>query len=147
MQQRVRAKLFDLYLDGLTNSLASVNLPSFVKTYAGRVVESMAIGQPVVSWRIPGHPRTTRLFADGEQIVLFDDDDPERLADALQALRDDPARTRRIAAAGLANARKHHTSEHRVAQILQWIATGNTPTYWDAATKQHTPASQEALTA
>ena len=93
-QQRVRAKLFDLYLDGLSNSLASVNLPSFVKTYAGRVVESMAIGQPVVSWRIPAHPRTTRLFADGGQIVLFDDDDPDRLADALQALRDDPERTR-----------------------------------------------------
>ena len=147
MQQRVRAKLFDLYLDGLTNSLASVNLPSFVKTYAGRVVESMAIGQPVVSWRIPGHPRTTRLFADGEQIVLFDHDDPDRLADALQALRDDPARTRRIGAAGLANARKHHTSEHRVAQILEWIGTGITPTYWDAAPPQPAPAAQEALTA
>ena len=139
----MRAKLFDLYLDGLSNSLASVNLPSFVKTYAGRVVESMAIGQPVVSWRIPAHPRTTRLFADGGQIVLFDGDDPDRLADALQRLRDDPVRTRRIAAAGLANARKHHTSEHRVSQVLEWIGTGITPAYWDVAAGQH----QEAVTA
>ena len=147
MQQGVRAKLFDLYLDGLTNSLASVNLPSFVKTYAGRVVESMAIGQPVVSWRIPGHPRTARLFADGEQIVLFDHDDPERLADALQRLRNDPALAPRIGAAGLANARKHHTSEHRVAQVLEWIATGITPAYWDDEQQHTQTVHREALTA
>jgi glycosyltransferase involved in cell wall biosynthesis len=142
MLQRVRAKLFDLYLDGLTDSLASVNLPSFVKTYAGRVIESMAIGQPVVSWRIPGHPRTARLFVDGQQIVLFDHDDPDRLADALQRLRDDPALARRIGAAGLANARQHHTSERRVSQILDWIERGITPTYWDSQTLH-----EEAVTA
>jgi glycosyltransferase involved in cell wall biosynthesis len=136
MQQRVRAKLFDLYLDGLTDSLASVNLPSFVKTYAGRVVESMAIGQPVVSWRIPGHPGTARLFREGEQIVLFDNDDPEALADALQRLRRDPALACRIGAAGLANARAHHSSEHRVGQILDWIATGITPAYWEMTKQQ-----------
>jgi spore maturation protein CgeB len=108
----------------------------------------MSIGQPVVSWRIPGHPRTTRLFNDGEQIVLFDHDDPDRLADALQVLRDDPVRTRRIAAAGLANARRHHTSEHRVAQILEWIASGITPAYWDDAGQPSTQTSpQEAMTA
>ena len=44
--------------------------------------------------------------------------------------------------AGLANARKHHTSEQRVAQILEWIATGITPAYWDTEAQP-----QEALTA
>jgi len=129
--QTVRAKLFDLYLDGLAGNLASVNLPSFVKTYAGRVVESMSIGQPVVSWRIPGHPQTARLFGDGEHMLFFDADNPEHLADSLQRLRSEPGLAQRIGANALANARKHHTSEHRVAQILEWVADGIVPRLWD----------------
>lgn len=129
--QQVRAKLFDLFLDGLSNSLATVNLPSFVKTYAGRVAESMAIGQPVVSWRIPGRAQTARLFRDGEHILLFDNDDPEQLAAALERLRREPGLAQRLGEQGLANARAHHSSEHRVAQILAWIRTGITPTFWD----------------
>ena len=129
--QQLRAKLFDLYLDGLTASLATVNLPSFVKTYAGRVIESMAIGQPVVSWRIPNHPQTARLFAEDAEILLFDSDEPDRLADALERLRDEPGLAERIGARSLANARTHHTSEHRVAQMLEWTATGIAPRYWD----------------
>ena len=129
--QKVRAKLFDLFLDGLTGSLATVNLPSFVKTYAGRVAESMAIGQPVVSWRIPDHPQTARLFREDESIVFFDDDDPDRLAHSLQRLRDEPGFAQRIGERSLANAKSHHTSEHRVAQILAWTQTGITPRHWD----------------
>ena len=129
--QKVRAKLFDLFLDGLTNSLATVNLTSFVKTYAGRVVESMAIGQPVVSWRIPAHPQTARLFRDGEHILFFENDDPDRLAESLQRLRSEPGLAQRIGERCLVNARTHHTSEHRVAQILEWTQTGITPRYWD----------------
>ncbi|MDL2336330.1 MAG: glycosyltransferase [Pseudomonadota bacterium] len=127
----LRAKLFDLFLDGLTGSLATVNLPSFVKTYAGRVIESMAIGQPVVSWRIPAHPMTARLFREDETIVFFDNDDPEALAQQLNRLRSDPGLAVRIGERSLVNARKHHTSEHRVAQIVQWTQTGITPLYWD----------------
>ena len=128
--QSVRSQLFELYLDGLSGSLASVNLPSFVKTYAGRVIESMALGLPVVSWRIPGRPQTARLFRDGEQILLFDDDDPDRLADQLERLRFEPGFASRMGAAALANAREHHTSEHRVAQILDWIRHGMLPRHW-----------------
>lgn len=131
MLQTVRAKLFDLYLDGLANSLATVNLTSFVKTYAGRVVESMAIGQPVVSWRIPHHPQTARLFAEDRQILFFENDDPESLADVLQRLKREPGLAARLGQAGLGNAHVHHSSEHRVAQILEWIELGITPKYWD----------------
>ena len=129
--QQVRAKLFDLFLDGLSNSLATINLPSFVKTYAGRVCESMVIGQPVVSWRVPGRPQTERLFRDGEQILLFDGDDPDRLAAALERLKRESGLAQRLGEQALANARKHHTTEHRVAQILAWIQTGITPRHWD----------------
>jgi glycosyltransferase involved in cell wall biosynthesis len=128
---KLRAKLFDLYLDGLAGSLATVNLTSFVKTYAGRVVESMAIGQPVVSWRIPGHPQTARLFREGEEILFFEGDDPEQLAASLERLRDEPGLAERIGARALLNATTHHTSEHRVAQIVEWTRTGIVPRYWD----------------
>ncbi len=131
MAQQLRAKLFDLFLDGLTGSAATVNLPSFVKTYAGRVVESMAIGQPVVSWRIPGRPQTARLFREGEHILFFDGDDPERLADVLERLQRESGLAARLGERALANARTHHSSEHRVAQVLDWIATGLTPRHWD----------------
>ena len=135
--QQVRAKLFDLFLDGpsggggLSGSLATVNLPSFVKTYAGRVIESMAIGQPVVSWQIPNHPQTARLFREDEHIVFFDGDDPERLAHSLERLRRVPGLAIGISERALANARKHHTSEHRVAQIVEWTRSGIVPRYWD----------------
>jgi hypothetical protein len=129
--QKVRAKLFDLFLDGLSNSLATVNLTSFVKTYAGRVIESMAIGQPVVSWRIPNHPQTAKLFRDGEQILFFENDDPASLADALARLRGEPGLAARIGERSLANAKQHHTSEHRVAQILEFVQDGIVPRYWD----------------
>jgi glycosyltransferase involved in cell wall biosynthesis len=129
--QTVRAKLFDLYLDGLAGSLASVNLPSYVKTYGGRVLESMAIGQPVVSWRIPDRPQTAQLFREGEQILLFDNDDPEQLAAQLQRLRSEPGLAQRIGANALANAKAHHSTEHRVAQILHWVGSGVAPLHWD----------------
>ena len=127
---KVRATLFDLYLDGLVGHMATVNLPSFVKTYAGRVIESMAVGQPVVSWRIPEHPQTARLFEEGVQILLFDNDDPDELAHCLQRLRSEPALAARLGAQAQANAAAHHTTEHRVAQILDWIERGVVPRYW-----------------
>jgi glycosyltransferase involved in cell wall biosynthesis len=129
--QQVRAKLFDLFLDGLSDSLATVNLTSFVKTYAGRVVESMAIGQPVVSWRIPSHPQTARMFRENEHILFFENDDPDSLADTLERLKREPGLAERIGERCLANAKNHHTSEHRVAQILEWTRTGIAPRFWD----------------
>ena len=128
---KLRASWFELYLDGLCGHMATVNLPSFVKTYAGRVIESMAIGQPVVSWRIPRRPQTDRLFVEGRHILRFDDDDPDRLAIRLQTLRNDPALAGDIARQALDNAVTHHTSEHRVAQILDWVARDVTPRHWD----------------
>jgi len=129
--QQVRAKLFDLFLDGLAGGLATVNLPSFVKAYAGRVIESMAIGQPVISWRIPDHPQTDHLFREDEHILIFDGDDPERLAAQIERLRREPGLAQGLGERSRANALAHHTSEHRVAQILAWVQTGITPRHWD----------------
>jgi glycosyltransferase involved in cell wall biosynthesis len=128
---KLRAALFELFLDGLSGHLATVNLPSFVKAYAGRVIESMAIGQPVVSWRIPHRPQIARLFRDAREIELFDGDDPDQLAARLHRLRHEPHRAARLGHDALENASVHHTSEHRVAQILDWTRRGILPRYWD----------------
>jgi hypothetical protein len=130
-QHELRGMLFEGFLDGLGDALATVNLPSFVKTYAGRVIESMAVGQPVVSWRIPDRPQNARLFVEDDSILFFDDDHPDALADVLQRLRTEPGLPERLGARGRANALKHHTTEHRVGQIQQWIACGTTPQLWD----------------
>lgn len=131
MAHRVRAGLFERFLDGVEASSACVNLPSFVRAYAGRVIESMVVGRPVVSWRVPDRPMTERLFRDGETIVLFDGDDPEALARQLHRLRSEPGLALRIGTASRANALRHHRSEHRMGQIEAWARSGTMPTYWN----------------
>jgi hypothetical protein len=127
----VRASLFECYLNGLCDAMATVNLPSYVKTYAGRVIESMAVGQPVVSWRIPDRPQNARLFDENESILFFEGDSPDRLADALERLRHESGLAERVGAQARANALRHHTTEHRVNQILAWVDSGRRPVYWD----------------
>ncbi|NYG33375.1 glycosyltransferase family 1 protein [Sphaerotilus montanus] len=127
----VRASLFECYLNGLGDAMATVNLPSFVKTYAGRVIESMAVGQPVVSWHIPDRSQNARLFHENETILFFANDSPDSLADALERLRREPGLAERIGSQAQANALKHHTTEHRVKQILEWVDNGRRPVYWD----------------
>jgi hypothetical protein len=53
------------------------------------------------------------------------------LADVLARLQRESGLAARLGERALANARLHHSSEHRVAQILAWIDTGLTPRHWD----------------
>ncbi len=61
------------------------------------LMDAMALERPVVSTTVAGVPE---LVEDGRSGLLVEPDDPEALADALEQLRDDPARARRLAAAG-----------------------------------------------
>lgn len=63
------------------------------------LMEAMACGLPAVSTRLVGIPD---LIRDGQTGVLVEPGDAAALADALTALRHDPARARRLADAGLA---------------------------------------------
>src|SRR5262249_15256650 len=94
----LRTRAFELWLQGLRAGAAVVNLPHFVKTYAGRVVEAMAAGRPVISWEIPDRPRNRALFEDGEDILLFAGNDSHHLASQIQrVLRDADLRKRMVA--------------------------------------------------
>jgi hypothetical protein len=123
----LRRRSYERWLLGLRAGCAVVNLPHFVKAYAGRVVEGMASGRPVISWEIPGRPRNRALFEDGREILLFAGDSPARLADHIRRVRRDSAFAARLAAAGQAKVGGFHTLENRIRQVLDWVERGTEP--------------------
>jgi glycosyltransferase involved in cell wall biosynthesis len=108
---------------------AIVNLPSFVKAYAGRVIEGMATGVPVISWEIPERPRTKSLFENGKEIMLYAQNDPSQLAEHIKKIQSDKKFSKNIVINARNKLKKFHTAEHRAKEILHWIETGETPIY------------------
>ncbi len=126
--RRTRRQLNDLWQRGLRQSYAQVNLPSIFKSYGGRVVESMAAGRPVISWK-PPRDRTQALFIPGKEILWFDRDKPEQLAEQIRWLQSNPNQARQMAETARRKVLCHHTAEIRVRQILDWIEYGTEPNY------------------
>ena len=129
MLRRVRRELYSQFLEGLQAGSAVVNLPHLVKSYAGRVVEGMAAGRPIVSWDLPNRPRNRALFEAGSEILLFNRDSPEELAEHLQRLQADPVLGERIATNARRKVKRLHTVERRVTQILDWTTSAIEPSY------------------
>jgi spore maturation protein CgeB len=69
------------------------------------------------------------LFEDGSEILLFDKDDPEQLADHLRRLQAEPALGERIATNARRKLKRIHTVERRATQILDWTTSGILPNY------------------
>jgi lipopolysaccharide transport system ATP-binding protein len=93
----------------------------------GACVEAAACGVAVLA----ADPlRQNRLFEDGRDIVLIDNE-PQSIADALLALLREPARLRGIALAGQAVVRRHYAPERqigrRIALIEQQLAALEMP--------------------
>jgi len=129
----VRRACFDCWLKTLRKGSAIVNLPSYVHAYAGRVVEGMAAGRPVVSWEIPDRPRTRGLFEPEREILLFPRSQPDELARILRRLTGDDAYSSRIGENARINLLKHHTVEKRIRQMLRWIDSGIQPEYSESS--------------
>ena len=127
--RRIRRRCFSRWLRAMWIGSAVINLPACVKAYAGRVVEAMAAGRPVISWEIPNRPRTKALFEDGKEILLYPKDSPGQLAAHVQRIQAEPDFARRLVAAASARLRRFHTTEKRVQQVLDWLDTGALPTY------------------
>jgi len=125
----IRERCFEGWLKGLQTGCAVVNLPHLVKTYAGRVVEGMAAGRPVISWEIPGRPLNKALFEDEREILLYPENDPHQLASHLKRILTDRDLSQRIVLNARKKIRRFHTSEIRVRQILDWITNGQVPAY------------------
>lgn len=125
----LRKKCFERWLQKMQLPCASVNLPSAVKAYAGRVYEAMSVGVPVISWKIPNRPKNEALFEHGKEILLFSEDKPEELLAHLQKIKTDKDFSGKIAKAALDKMRTFHTGERRVKEILDWIESGEKPPY------------------
>lgn len=125
--RHLRRQAFAQWISGLQKGSAVVNLPHRVKTYAGRVVEGMAAGRPVISWEIPDRPQNKALFEAGREILLFPTDDPTQLAEHIRHIQREPDFARYLVKNGQAKVKQFHTLEKRVRHILHWIDTGNQP--------------------
>lgn len=134
--RKIRRESFALWLKGLADGSAVVNLPSFYQGYAGRVYEGMAAGRPVLSWEIPDRPQTNALFENGKEILLFSKDNPEQLAEHILRIQREPEFADHISTNARDKILTYHTLEKRVAQILNWLETGEEPTYGNNVSEQ-----------
>jgi len=124
---RLREDIFRMLLDGFRLGMASVSLPTFAKSYSGRVVEAMAASVPSVSWLPPDRPACSKLFEDDREIVLFSS--IEELAEKLIQLRENPSWRAEL----VTNARNcvltRHTSQIRCRQYADWIDQDIAPSF------------------
>ena len=119
--RHLREEIFVNWLTSLKTWSAIVNLPSLFQSYAGRVVEAMAAGRPVISWKIPDRPRTQGLFKEGQEILLYPKDHPAVLKEHVGRIARDADYARNIATAARAELLQSHTAEVRARQWLDWI--------------------------
>lgn len=129
--RRVRRGAFDAWMTGLKKWGGLVNLPSFGKVYTSRVCEAMGAGVPVLSWDVPNRPRNRALFEPDREILLFQRDQPEQLAEHIRHLQNDTQFARRLTKHARAKVLRYHTLDYRIRQTLDWIQTGCQPDFGD----------------
>jgi radical SAM superfamily enzyme YgiQ (UPF0313 family) len=125
----IHYRTFCLYLDGLRAGSAVVHLPSYCKVYNSRVYEGMAAGRPVITSKVTDRPRLDTLFRDGQDILLYDADDPGMIVRHIQHIVEEPEFGLRVAAKAREKMLRFHTMENRVAELLTWIETAEEPRY------------------
>ena len=74
-----------------------------------------AVGKPIIA---TSKDRRTRIVKDGETGILIPPREPERLADAILHLLNNPVEMTRLGQAGFAYARKTFDSRRNAAKIM-----------------------------
>jgi hypothetical protein len=123
-----RLKNFGLWLDTIAQGFAMVNLPQAGFGYGPRVVESMAVGRPVLAHRVPNRPQMEDLFQNEREILLYDN--PEGLAAQIRHLQKDPGLRDRLVNQAQRKLLQAHTTERRVSQALRWLESGQVPDFY-----------------
>ncbi|MFE7776638.1 glycosyltransferase family 4 protein [Streptomyces sp. NPDC057445] len=120
LQRRIDAEQLPVRLigrrDDITDLLAAADvavLPSRWEARSLLAQEALRLGVPLVATRVGGIPELV-----GEAAELVPYGDPEALSTAVTGLLADPARRRRLAAAGRAQAATWPTEDETIAQIL-----------------------------
>lgn len=119
--RRLRAECFRLYLEGLRQGCAVVNLPQYAGAYAGRVTEGMAAGRPLISFEIENRPRTREIFEDGHEILLYRRNQPGQLAEHLRRIIREPGFGIKVAENAKRKLLAKFTMEQAVKDVLKWI--------------------------
>jgi len=99
-------------------------LPTLRECFGLSFLEAMAFGVPCIGTRIEAIPE---IVADGETGLLVPPRDPGALAEAMAALAADPARARRMGAAGRARVQARWGWPRAAALMLDAIAPGRAP--------------------
>jgi radical SAM superfamily enzyme YgiQ (UPF0313 family)/predicted SAM-dependent methyltransferase len=136
VHRSIRRSGFELWLKTISAAPVVVNLPQYGFMYSGRVAEAMAAGRPVVAAMIANRPQTSALFADGQDILLYDHNRPEQLAEKIKHLLTDGAYARQIALNAQQRLRDNCLIEAQVMSILAWIN----------ATAKSTPIGEQSFT-
>ena len=84
-----------------------------------RVFEALGCGACLVTPRM-GHG-LSELFEDGNDLLLYDQDNMNELLALVTSTVVQPAKCRRIAARGLTKVDERHRARHRAAQVDAWI--------------------------
>ena len=88
---------------------------------AMKLFEYMGMGKAVVA---PSVPAVVEVIRDGENGMLFDQDDPKSLGDVLDRLLGDEALRRRIGAAARRYVLAEHTWLHNAQKLLSLLTEG-----------------------
>jgi hypothetical protein len=82
-----------------------------------------------VALDIPDRPRNAALFADGEDILLYQRGRCDELKTAVERIVNDRQFARQVTLAATRKIRRFHTTERRTADILDWVESGRVPEY------------------
>ncbi|NJB66538.1 hypothetical protein GGQ74_000178 [Desulfobaculum xiamenense] len=84
-----------------------------------RVFEALACGSCLITPRV-GHGLSD-LFADGEDLFIYDTDNMDGLVALVRSCLSDPQRCARVAESGRRKVDAAHRETHRAAQFAQWL--------------------------
>jgi glycosyltransferase involved in cell wall biosynthesis len=100
----------------ITEALCTVVPSECYDNFPVSVVESLALGTPVIASRMGGLPE---LVEHGRTGLLFPAGDAEALAECLRQISQKEANTCEMAANALVTARERYSPERHLAQLLE----------------------------
>lgn len=125
LTRRIRENIFVRWLKDIAKWSAHVSLPTRFKGFSNRVLEAGVAGVPVIHWDVPNRPKSRDLFEDGSDILYFDGDEPEIVAEKIRQIQTDSELAEKLMNNLRSKIQEFHTTEYRVSQLQKWIQTGN----------------------
>jgi glycosyltransferase involved in cell wall biosynthesis len=107
---------FQSDIASIFSALDLVVLPSRYETFGRVLVEAMALGKPVIGTNVGGIPE---IIEDGVTGLLVPPQSPDKLAEAIITILQNPSLARQIGEAGRQRVRERFSVEQHVARIQE----------------------------